>query len=113
MTVVQPAAPPLACGGLPRGRGGHGGCAELLTPGPLRPDPPSSADSSEDGRGGARVELGFSGPGGRVAVGDSGLRRRAELSDPARCGGRKVRWGPCSGCGRQSRAAGPGLHSGS
>lgn len=47
-----------------------------LTPGPLQPDQPRSADSWEDGRGGAHAEPGFSRPGGRVAV--KGLGAKAE-----------------------------------
>lgn len=64
----------------------------LLTPGPLQPDPPSSADSSEDGRGGAQVEPGFSRPGGRVAVRGLGAKAEGGTFGPGTVGGRKVRW---------------------
>lgn len=47
-----------------------------------------------------------------MAVRGPGLGRRAELSGPARRGGRKVRCGPRSGRARQRRAAGLGLLSG-
>lgn len=69
--MVPPVVPPLACGGPPRGRTRRLRRA-LLTPGPPQPDPSSSADSSEDGRGGALVAPGVLRPGRRVAVRELG-----------------------------------------